>query len=284
MNDEGYPLEYFVAHSFLRHGFQISQGDYTHDGISERREVDVAAYRTRKAGGGFVRLYNIVECKWTRDKPWVVMTSPTHRMTSSAIIAQALASRGGNAAMWVNSGNTALKGLKLFESPSPAGFGGRQSLSKGQDKFYDSLRSVTSVSIATANQYNPQILFEFPEACTVVFPMVVIDGDLFEARYDPEADKLDVEPVAHSRCHWRGSDHSPFWTTVDIVTKEGLEDFVAQRRSDFDVVMAAVCESFEQMREGYDQKDVSRVKVHDAPTGTGLPPFWQDMLRRGEAL
>lgn len=284
VNEEGYPLEYYVANTLQKNGFAIAQGDYSHLANDTPREIDVKAWTTLSPeGGGLIRLYNVVECKWTRNKPWVVFTSPTTLKMPSAIVAQTLGSGAGETAMWVNSGNPDLTSLTLFHSPESGGFGGRQALSSGQDKFYDALRSIIAASVATVNRYNREIGPSFPEACVVAFPIIVIDGDLFEAHYDAGSDDLRLERREHSRCHWRGGEHSPFSATLDIVTKEGLPEFAARRAADFKILAEALRSTFDQLRDCYNEKNPTLLTLHRGATGTsGYPALWHLIQRRAE--
>lgn len=273
IKEEGYPLEYFTANTFRRMRFATDQGDFTHSVDGEPREIDVGAWITRDVpGGGFVRIYNVVECKWTRHKPWVVFTSPSTRKMPSAIIAQTIGSSAAQAAMWANAGNPLLKKLELFSSPESGGFGGRQALSSGQDKFFDCLRSVTAGTVATATGYNREIANAFPDTCVAAFPVIVLDGDLFETHYDLDGDRLDLQPRQHVRCHWRGSGHSRLSTTIDIVTKEGLAAFAEKRATDFEVLADALVKSFSELRAAFDEKKPDLLKVHGAATGMAGPP------------
>lgn len=280
INEEGYPLEYFAANTFSRMGFSTDQGDFTHSASGEPREIDVAAWITRDVpSGGFVRVYNVVECKWSRHKPWVVFTSPSTRKMPSAIIAQTIGSNAAQATMWANAGNSTLKGLELFSSPESGGFGGRQALSSGQDKFFDCLRSVTAGTVATATGYNREIGNAFPEACVAAFPVIVVDGDLFETHYDSIADRLDLQPRQHVRCHWRGSGHSQLSMTIDIVTKDGLAVFAEQRAADFEVLADALVKSFSELRAAYAEKKPDLVRMHEGATGMAGPPPLFHLIR-----
>lgn len=285
LNSEGYPLEYYTANKFMRSHFQVTQGDFTHDGSQNPREIDVLATMTWPAGAddGFIRLYNIVECKWTKANPWIVLTSPTTRKSSPAIIAQAFASQGGQTAMWANCHNPCLAELELFQSPEFGGFGGRQAFSKGQDKFYDSLRSVVSNCISVTEFDNAHVESEFPDIFSVAFPVVVIDGELFEAKYDEKDDKLVSEKTHHSRCHWRGNGGSPFSSTIDIVTKEGLDSFCKQRSLEFSILASALIRSYGQLKHCYDDKTTRHMEFHaeetDLTSGPGIWPLIQNRSR-----
>src|SRR5262249_24084840 len=86
LDKEGYPLEFRTANSFRRAGFRVRQSEYVRAEDGDKvREIDVAASKTWRLDKPMLRVYHVVECKWTKDKPWVVFSSP-ETITSSACI------------------------------------------------------------------------------------------------------------------------------------------------------------------------------------------------------
>ncbi len=76
LNSEGYPLEFATANTFRRCGFATRQGSYVRDQESENpREIDVTASIHASDGDSLIRIYHVIECKWSQDKPWIVFTS-----------------------------------------------------------------------------------------------------------------------------------------------------------------------------------------------------------------
>ena len=74
LSSEGYPLEFVTAHTFRDNKFNVRQGRYVHDPNSGTpREVDVLAQETFDLEDSFMRISYPVECKWSRDKPWVIL-------------------------------------------------------------------------------------------------------------------------------------------------------------------------------------------------------------------
>ncbi len=153
LTNEGYPLEFRTARQFLMCGFTVRQGSYVNAPSDEcPREVDVLAYKTDKSDE--VRIYNVVECKWSADKPWVIFTSETHQMANSACINQTISTLFGGSIVWALAGDKELAGLDLFASPDRAGFGGRQAFSKGNDLFYTAAQSVVSKAHSLVCEYD----------------------------------------------------------------------------------------------------------------------------------
>jgi hypothetical protein len=119
LSEEGYPLEFRTAHEFGQAGFEVRQGGYirSRDG-SPPREIDVQAFKSLRSEGMHLRVYHIVECKWSGQKPWVVFTAERGIMPT-ACVAQTFGSLLGNAILWTEAGCELLHSLDLF-SGSPA--------------------------------------------------------------------------------------------------------------------------------------------------------------------
>jgi hypothetical protein len=283
LSSEGYPLEYHAAHQFRQAGFSVEQGGYVHRDDAEPREIDLLAKMDRRAGEKLlVRAYTVVECKWTKDKPWVAFTSPTSRMASSAIIAHTIASELAEAAVFLDAGNEVLGGLDLFSSPSNPSFGGRKALSN-TDVFYNSLRSVTGAARGLVWGYDPLPARgkKFPKYGVVAFPVILIDGLLYEAAFEADSDKLSLNEVAQARLHWRGSPDSRLLTTVDVVTKAGLPAFVAKRAEDTKKVLDELARRCAQLQDWANTGEFDETTVNRASTGiSGTPSLLGEIKRK----
>ena len=284
---EGYPLEYFVASTFAASKFRVEQGAYVRAGDEPPREIDVLAsmhlLRGRKTRN-LVRAYTVVECKWTKSKPWVAFTAKSAGMMSSAVIAQSVASELGQAAIWLNAGHERLQNSELFASPSSPAFGGRQALGSASDVFYNSLRSVAGAANALVSSYdNYRGPDNFPECAVIAFPMIVIEGSLFSASYDANDDQVKLEAVNHVRFHWRGDPKSPLRTTIDVVTRGGLAEFVIQRADDTKMVLDALKTSADELRHCYLSHKVKPLTIWPGATGvSGTPKLLNLIGRRAE--
>ena len=95
LESQGYPLEMQVAREFARNGFRVLQSDYYDDFESgDSREIDVVAHMQTMIGELLVRVEFVIECKASRDKPWVLFTQ--HRsFADPARVAQRVASKHG---------------------------------------------------------------------------------------------------------------------------------------------------------------------------------------------
>jgi len=76
LRTQGYPLEMAVASAFRRNGLLVAQSEYYRDPDTHLpREIDVVVYRDSQLGNYALRLMLVVECKASKDKPWVLFTS-----------------------------------------------------------------------------------------------------------------------------------------------------------------------------------------------------------------
>ena len=280
MNSEGYPTEFRTANLFRRHGFHAVQGRYIEDGDDDKkREIDVLADCTASTKFGFVRISYVVECKWSVDKPWIVFTSPTNIMAPSAMIAQTISSKLGAAVMWAVAGHDALSALDTFSIPKRGGFGGRQAFSKGNDYFYSAVQSVVSNAAWDAAWYDraPRKPGTMPEACVIELPIVLVEGELFEAYFDEHTDKMSLQPTSHIRCHWRGSTAWGFSATVDIISLDYLDDFLSIRSAELKPLIDTMVPVLDEIEEFRKRGLPDTIKVTKGPRGfRGAPLLLQE--------
>lgn len=276
LSGEGYPLEFRVAEKFREARFQVRQGQYVRDPETHLpREIDVLASRTRSRNRHLARVYNVVECKYSRHKPWVVFTGPS-RISPAACIAQTIATDAGHAALWALAGDEGLQNLDVFSSPERPGFGGREAFSKNVDVFYNSMQSVVSLSYLLTQSYDkpPRYPSEALKRAVVAFPVIVLDGTLFEAWFNRDSDELEVRERDRIRLHWRGAERWKMHATVDVVTVHSLSSFTERRSADATRVLAKVQGSVHEMRECIERKDLAPLTVTRAARGVlGMPPL-----------
>ena len=239
IRSEGYPLEFRTAKIFNECHYTVRQGEFTRGSREAPREIDVVAYRTRpNPAKGFARIEHVVECKWSKDKPWVIFTSEGHSIHPRACAVQTIASGGGAKmlrALVTPPHN--IERLSLFKSGQRSGFGGRQAFSDKADTVYGALQGVVSKAFSEASHVD-----ERPQGWRTtifVFPVIVLDGALFEAFWDDATNDLRTEPVDLMRLHWRGSDRWRQHATVDIVRIEHLATYLADREKDVEVLLEA---------------------------------------------
>lgn len=285
---EGYPLEFLTASVFQKNGFRVEQGYYVQDIQSNAlREIDVLAEKTIDIGPSFLRVCYVVECKWSGDKPWVIFSSERHYMAPSACITQMIGSEAGQAILWSLAGDKLLQSLDVFSTPKCTGFNGRQAFTKSNDVFYNAMQSVTSAANALASEYdkgnrNPNDTIKW---AVVNFPIIVLDGKLFEAIFDTQSGQILLKASDKVRIHWRGSETSGFpFTTIDIVTTDKLSDFVEARGKETPVMFERMVGCLKQLQDCVEKRSLEPLTISRGPRGVlGLPPLLAEIRALAKA-
>lgn len=280
LETEGYPLEFATAAVFRRHGFVVRQGTYVREkGEESVREIDVVAY-SHRCNEGLQRVYHVVECKWSRDKPWVVFTG-NGDMAPSACIAQTISSLLGSAMLWIQAGLKDLHEMALFATPSRPGFSGRQAFSKGSDLFYDSMKAVTSLSTSLVNDYDSETRNRgvLPNHAVIAFPTIVVDGELFEASFDSSDNSLKLRKAENIRCHWKGAPAWPLHATIDVVSLSSLDAFVAKRRDEVLRLLEIMEETQREIAMCFARRSLDSLQISDGPRGiVGLHRLLREVI------
>jgi hypothetical protein len=251
LSKEGYPLEFATAAEWRRAGFHVRQGEYISDSDGgEPREVDVNAALTVHVRDSILRTHHLIECKWSRDKPWVLFAG-AGGMAQSAMITQGIASRTGSVLLWARAGDAELHKLPMFEAPPSPAFGGRQAFGDKNDTFYHALQGVVAKASLLAKRYDRKAekIDSLLKAAVVVYPVVVVDGVLLEASYDSDGGQLRLREVPQMRLHWRGAASWQLHATLDIVAASALAEFARQRHSDCLMLLRQLGLGFEQLHQ-----------------------------------
>lgn len=291
IGNEGYPLEFGVAKKFNDAGFSVSQGRYVRDRNSDvLREIDICAYVSSihpPPRRHLLRSYYVVECKWSKDKPWVVFTNE-QSMATSACIAQSISSSLGSAILWKEAGLEELQSLAMFSTPKRAGFNGRQAFSRaGSDHFYNSMKSIVSSAKYMMDEYDqPRKREVLPDVAVVAFPLIVVDGQLFEAYLDNEKDgfELEIEQRTHIRCHWRGSREWPLHATVDVVTFDHLGAFLTGHAQQMHQLLDIMERSLDEIIKCVEAGSIQTANITRAPRGvTGIHWLFREISKRQQS-
>lgn len=278
LNEEGYPLEFETAKIFASYGFSTFQGQYITDYKTKTpREIDVIAKVTRDVDKSFLRISHAVECKWSEDKPWIVFTDQSARITPGACIAQSIATKLMDAILWYLAGDKDVQNLDLFKTPTRPGFNGRQAFSKQSDLVYSALQSVVSASYSKMNDYEkyhkkPEDSISFG---VFVRPLIVIKGRLFESFYDHSDGKMGIKEQNKIRLYWRGAEAWNLHSTIDIVTINHLPQYVKKLGAELDYLIGKMAGSFVSIKECIESKSLTPMAgIKSTPRGIiGLPPL-----------
>jgi hypothetical protein len=190
LNSQGYPLEMIVASTFRKAGFTVSLSDWYEDfETKEHREIDVTALQwsdLRKSIA--LQICWQIECKIARDKPWVIFVSMAQpeRFLPFNLIASDFYRSSVLDYLKQNEPREKLMRLPLFE-PKYVGYGITQTFTTGLDVPYKAIMSSVKSSIDRVNKLakiNELELKTKRQYLCVAFPVIVIDGKLFECLLD----------------------------------------------------------------------------------------------------
>ena len=266
LREQGYPTEFRVADVCRRHGFRVWQGFHLRSENPEvaPREVDVIATADSPSRDYLIRVEHLIECKWSKDKPWIVFTSQNAQMASTACVATI-----GNSLGWTLISDMAhdpeLHQLDFFLAPDRPGYGGRQAFSKGVDHFYNALASVTELSVMNARWYDLPRKSARSGSAVLIFPLVVVEGQLYEAFFDEKLDDINLVPTKRVRCHWRGATTWNLHASVDIVTLDHLDEFIDRRSKEVGLLLSRLERASTDIAKDK-HKNVSRQRKRARPS------------------
>jgi hypothetical protein len=225
LSQQGYPLEFSTAATFESHGFHTQQSVYIAHEEGAYREMDVVASYVDEAEDRTYRVSFIVECKWSRDKPWVVFTRGDTPVEEP--LAYTLASTLGEGVAWEMMNDLIYRDLLVYERRRRTGFGGRQAFSGDKDVFYSTLQGLGSAAVAFVRGEESSSPFVDPRAQVhFAFPIVVVDAPLFEAYF--KDGEIQLEQVEYARIRWRRIAHRERPVFIEIVTAEAVSNYVGR--------------------------------------------------------
>jgi len=223
IQSQGFPLEMQVANAFLKAGFRAVQADYyTDPDTKTSREIDVVASAQSVYGKHVIRLNIVVECKVSKDKPWILLTSPLARLHPRAQVAQQAANRTGRKLLMRAAKLEAYQQLPLFRFPERPAYGVLQAFSSGNDIAYAASMSAAKAAASLIAERDTQGEFVFAE---IVIPTVVIDGRLFDCHLD-ESGGLSIEEVEEGTLVWRNPIVGMPHTIIRFISLPFLSRFV----------------------------------------------------------
>jgi hypothetical protein len=285
LSKEGYPLEYEAANIFKKKKFHTFQGRYVNDYKTDNpREIDVVAQRTIDINGSFLRIIYLTECKWTGNKPWIIFTDKDSHISPSACIAQTISSNIADSILWLLAGDVEIQQLSIFKTPNRPGFNGRQAFSSQNDLVYSTLQSVISACYSE-KKYSENYIKKSQDIFshgTLIIPIVVINGKLFETYYNDDNEEMVVEEKKQIRLHWKGSEAWKFHSTIDIVTIGELNDYVRLLDKETDILMDKMVLTYNLIKQCLNENSVEPLKhLLGFPRGViSLPPILDKLSKK----
>lgn len=228
LETQGYPLEMHVAQAFQGAGARVIQSEYYVDGASgETREIDVVASWQDEIDNILVRILLVIECKTSKDKPWILFVSKGSKLASPARVSQRAASRLGRAALLKISREKAVQALPLFRLPDLPGYSLTQAFTSGHDVCYAAASAAANAAAASASEPDSQkTRLGTLDILEIVFPVLVTEARLFAASLEENL-SLSIREEKSGVLLWRNPLVGRPYTIIHVVTSAALPEFVA---------------------------------------------------------
>ena len=288
LSKEGYPLEFLVANIFRNSKFNTRQGQYVSDFKTKiPREIDVVADRTCNVEKAFLRVSFLVECKYSRDKPWVVFSDRSSRISPAACIAQSISTKSVDAILWFLADDKELQKLSVFHTPESPGFNGRQAFGSNNDVVFSALQGIMSICYSEKNEY--ERYHTKPEDSlslgVLLIPIIVVDGKLFEAFYNDKSGNVEIQERDKIRLHWRGSEAWHLHSTIDIVTVDALPEYSVKLSTETDFLLEKMCETYVKIKQCIVDKTLAPLEsITRASRGVvSLPPLLRHLAQQNSS-
>jgi len=283
LNSEGFPLEYRCANVFRKWKFETFQGRYVNDyKTNTPKEIDVIAQRTFDVNDSFLRIMYLTECKWSADKPWVIFTDTNSKISPSACITQSISSNIVDSILWLLANDKEIQKLSMFETPDRPGFNGKQVFSKQNDLVYSTLQSTISACYSEKKFYEKYVKKQqdIYSHGTLIFPIIVIEGKLFETYFDAQKEEMVIKEQKKMRLHWKGSEARNLHSTIDIVTIEELDNYVSNLDKETNILIKKMTETFFLINKCIENKSVDPIKhmIQGEKGILSLPPILDKLL------
>ncbi len=233
LNDQGYPLEMYVASMFQADGFSVKQSSYYTDYESDKsREIDVTAQKT----SGVYSPINVevsfhIECK-SKNKPWLLLTSNIPHELGYGF--EDILSSNMFHGLFAGQAEEGfdpkiirqLRRLPIYQT-AKLSHGITEAFNDGADIPYSAIMSAVKSAVHRIGlinkNFNP---YTDRYIGGVAFPIVIVDGKLFECSYSVDGFQT-IEEVNNGLLKWNYPTPLLTQPLIRIITKESLKKWTA---------------------------------------------------------
>jgi hypothetical protein len=231
LQNQGYPLEMMVALSMKKAGFSVKIADVYEDyETHQQREIDITAVQYSSPNNpSLLQVGCRIECKHSRKNPWIIFVSqaqPEHFLPLELLCSSA--SRIFLIELFKKAEIRERLSKSLFWMNGYLGHGLTQAFKKQEDMANAAIYSCIKSSIDLVSQFDKdEMILSAPKInlCSIIFPVIVIDSQLFEC-FITEKEEILLNEVKVSSLIWRGKNPINSTAIIRIVTKPYLETFV----------------------------------------------------------
>jgi hypothetical protein len=168
----------------------------------------------------------LIECKRSTDKPWILFTSDKIGLANPARVAQRAANSLGRNYLHEVCQQEDIQRLSIFSLPERPAYGVTQAFTTGKDVCYSAVTSVSKAALATIAELDgrKEKMKFMRNICSILFPVVVVEGKLFEAFLDKDVDVV-VKDIETGTLLWRNPVVGNPHTIINIVSESFFERF-----------------------------------------------------------
>jgi Holliday junction resolvase-like predicted endonuclease len=264
LNKQGYPLEMLVARLFQQKGFRVQQSEfYADQDTGESREIDVVASKSALVQGITIRVTLAIECKLSKDKPWILFTSQSIRLSEKARIVQRAASGLGSNLLRIlldYKDYKAISSLNIFDIPTFPCYSLTQAFTTSQDVCYKAATSVAKAAYAKATEFD----YKEPHSgiinlnfAHIVLPILVVDGKLFDCHLE-ENSQISVFEINFGVLIWRNPLVKSPHTIIHVVSVPALGGFCDETAKSIDFILQLCKTDLEQQ--------IAKIRERPPPT------------------
>jgi hypothetical protein len=232
---QGYPLEMLVSQAFQKADFYVTQSSFYKDiETGDAREIDVIAYKKADYGddGIEIQVSCCIECKLGGEKPWILFRPHNPVGTGQEFEYLAFTLPTTNSELGdklLNRGIEqekiqALKMLRLL----PVGYGMARATfvkEKGPDIPYEAMNGTVKAAIYLLNEHQRQTEFSNKKQSHIVFPVIVVDTNLFECYLD-DTNQMVVNEIEYCSLVWSNPKAGYSSFVIFVFTKPALPKLV----------------------------------------------------------
>ena len=272
LTEQGYPLEMQVAREFQGSGAHVIQSDFYKDpNTGDAREIDVVATWIRKIEGVLVRVRIVIECKSSKDKPWVLFVSDRAGLAAPARVVQRAASRVGRSILVTLADDKRVQDLPLFRLPLDPGYSLTQAFTKGEDVCYGAISAVANAVLAFCSAHDmvrtvsiakPSIKFTPRPMIDIAFPVVVTDARLFTARLGTDA-SISTAEQSSGILLWRKRFVGMPHTVIHVITVPALSAFVVDAKASAEALISLLSTDYpQQVQDSIIQTPPAKARIN----------------------
>ena len=220
IKDQGYPLEMYCENILSAKGFTVVQSlHYEDDETKKYREIDILATIYKTHNDATFNFSIVVECKLSKDKPWLLFARKPHKDRKEEILSNAFTTYNGKELMnrSVEFGKFSL--LKF--NNEMVGFNLTQCFTTGKDIPYQAIMGTINACEHLVKKSNNSM----KKFCNFYFPVVVIDGELYKCYTNTDND-LSIESTEMEKLLTMRSYSERASILHTIVTRNGFKSFV----------------------------------------------------------